>query len=95
MLGGLMAHAQSRPATWEAIKTHWADLQRDVPTSIFRIVGQTSNFCDTAAKADVERFFHEHPVPEAKRALSRALQSIEGCAAFVTYQRPQLEKALK
>jgi hypothetical protein len=72
-----------------------AALQRDVPTSIFRIVGSTGTFCDSAAKADVEHFFAEHPVPEAKRALSRALQSIEGCAAFVAYQRPELEKALK
>jgi aminopeptidase N len=95
VLGGMMQHAESRQAAWDAIKAHWPALQRDVPTSIFRIVGSTSTFCDSAAKADVEHFFAEHPVPEAKRALSRALQSIEGCAAFVAYQRPELEKALK
>jgi hypothetical protein len=90
-----MEHAASRPAAWEAIKSHWARLQKDVPTSLYRIVGSTSAFCDPAARAEVERFFAEHPVPEARRALNRALQSIDGCAAFVAYQRPQLEAVLR
>ncbi len=91
----MMQHNESRPAAWEAIKLHWAALQHDVPTSIFRIVGSTGSFCDPAARAEVEHFFNEHPVPQAKRALSRALQSIDGCAAFVAFQRPLLETELK
>jgi aminopeptidase N len=94
MLSGMMQHNESRPAAWEAVKVHWPALQRDVPTSLFRIVGSTGNFCDPAARADVEHFFTEHPVPQAKRALNRALQAIDGCAAFVAFQRPLLEKEL-
>jgi aminopeptidase N len=94
MLIEMMQHNESRPAAWEAIQVHWAALQHDVPTSIFRIVGSTGAFCDPAARTEVEHFFNEHPVPQAKRALSRALQSIDICASFVAFQRPLLEKAL-
>jgi aminopeptidase N len=90
----MMEHPASRPAMWEAVKRRWAALQRDIPSSLFRIVGATAWFCDPAGRADVERFFNEHPVPEAKRALSRALQSIDGCSAFVAFQRPNLEREL-
>jgi hypothetical protein len=46
------------------------------------VVGATGVFCDAGAREDVRRFFDEHRIPSADRALSRALESIDACVAL-------------
>ena len=50
------------------------------------IVGGDSNlvaglgaFCDAATRADIKRFFTDHPLPAASRRLDQTLERINNC----------------
>jgi aminopeptidase N len=95
LLGGLLGG--KRDSTWAFIKTNWAALTHKLDgfQGLPRIVGSLGNACTAQAAGDVQAFFAEYPVPRARRALSRALERIESCAAIATRQSPALSTWLR
>jgi aminopeptidase N len=83
----------ARTVAWSAIKAHWADLQRDVPTAMGAFVAGVGTFCDPAAKKDVQDFFATHPAGTASRSLQRSLESLDRCMAFRAAQQASFDKA--
>jgi aminopeptidase N len=83
IIGRLMGRPSSASETWEHVKRHWEKLERSM--GVFQglpiIVGSTGSFCDSAARADVERFFAAHRVPGTDRTLAQALETIDRCIA--------------
>jgi aminopeptidase N len=94
VLAALIKNPASRAAAWTAAQAKWATLQHRIPNALHGIVSATGSFCDDEAHANVERFFAAHPTPEAARALGRALESIQTCAAFTNAQSAALTQAL-
>src|SRR6267143_3938845 len=56
-LGTLLFSPFARAQAWPAVKSHWADLTRDVPTAVGAFTGSVGSFCDAEAKKDIETFF--------------------------------------
>ena len=79
----LMDRPWATAATWEHLKSNWSAIEKSI--GIFQgmpaIVRATQNFCDAAARDDVDQFFRQHPVRGAERALQQSLETIDGCVA--------------
>lgn len=63
---------------WAAIKAHWSDIEKKVPTAIGGIAGSVGAFCDAASKKDAEAFFAAHPRKGDERGLRRGAHSSDG-----------------
>ncbi len=96
LIGGLVGRADIRPATWRRIKATWAQLaaKLDPYQGLPGVVGTFGAFCTAEDAADVQRFFADHPVPPAARALAKALERIGDCAAVQRRQQPALTRWL-
>jgi aminopeptidase N len=83
LLEQMLASPAARDAAWTFIKQEWPALTEKVGVfqSMPMIVGGLGTFCSTERAADIRAFFAAHPVPEAARSLTQALERIETCAA--------------
>lgn len=93
-LARLIFNPVARPQAWAAVKNHWADLTRDVPTAVGAFTGSVGSFCDADAKKDIETFFATHPAGMGTRALRRSLEAIDRCIAFRAAQQASFDKAI-
>ena len=93
-LGSLLSNPVARAQTWTAIKNHWADLSRDMPTTLGSFTGPLGGFCDAEAKKEIEAFFSTHPAGTGTRNLRRALEGIDRCIAFRAAQQASFDKAI-
>jgi aminopeptidase N len=76
-LASLEFNPFARDQAWTAVKAHWADLQRDVPTAMGAFTSGLSGYCDASAKKDIETFFATHQAGTATRSLRRSRRCTE------------------
>ena len=50
-------------------------------------MGATRHFCDAESRDDVQRFFTEHKVVSAERALGQSVERINLCIAYKNRQQ--------
>lgn len=73
----LLGRRETQRETWEFLKKRWADIGPRVGAmGISRLVEATGAL-PPQLRADVEKFFTDNPVPEAKRALQKALEAMQ------------------
>jgi aminopeptidase N len=85
----------TRDATWKYIQEHWDKVQAQLTTAMGgMLVGSTSGFCSESARDDVQSFFSTHKVPASDRALTQAVERINGCVELRNLQGPKLEQWL-
>jgi puromycin-sensitive aminopeptidase len=71
----LLANPAARVAAWRFMTKRWTALRKRVPPlMISRLVESTPALREPRYAREVARFFREHPVPEAKRAIRQALE---------------------
>jgi aminopeptidase N/puromycin-sensitive aminopeptidase len=56
------------------------------------LVSGAGAFCSAEKRDEVDRFFTEHKVPAAERALGRAKDQINDCIQLRTEQEPKLQQ---
>jgi aminopeptidase N len=93
-LASLEFNPYARDMAWTAVKAHWADLQKEVPTAMGGFAIGLSGYCDPEAKKDIEAFFATHPAGTAARSLRRALEAIDRCVAFRAAQQASFDRAI-
>lgn len=93
-LASLMVNRFARQEAWSAVKSHWADLEREVPTSLGAFTGTLAVFCDPESKKDIEAFFATHDPGAGSAALKRSLEEIDRCIAFRGAQQASFDKAI-
>jgi aminopeptidase N len=78
-----MLGSPARDAAWTFIRQEWPALTAKVGVfqSMPMIVGALGSFCSAERAAEIRAFFAAHPVPEAARSLTQALERIETCAS--------------
>jgi aminopeptidase N len=81
---------------WTFVKDNWAALIAKVGTfqGIPYIVSSLGSGCSAAASAEITKFFTDHPVPEAARALQQANERIAACVAVDQRQSTAFAKWL-
>jgi aminopeptidase N len=91
LIAGLLRRPWAAADTWEHVKTSWDALQS---TGMFQgvraLVSATQNFCDEAARNDVDRFFQTHHIGGNERRAREALETIDACIATRSYQAKNL-----
>jgi puromycin-sensitive aminopeptidase len=71
----LFGNTPAREETWSFVKKKWTALRRRIPPLMLsRLVETTPTLRDPRYGRDVVRFFKEHPLPEAARALKQAAE---------------------
>jgi puromycin-sensitive aminopeptidase len=76
VLVNMISRRASGRATWDFVKKNWAHLGPRVGSmGVSRLVEATGAL-PVELKDDVQRFFTENPVDEAKRALAKALEAM-------------------
>ena len=68
-----------RKLAWQFVKDNWSELDKrygEGGFALMRLVGITSQFTDLEMRADVDRFFTDHPTPGAERTISQSLERI-------------------
>jgi aminopeptidase N len=80
----------ARPMAWKFLAKNWEDVQHRGLLSL-GLFDDLSQFCDEGARVEIQRFFTDHPVPEFKQPLERALAGIKACADVRSIQQPQLK----
>ena len=85
----------TRDPAWKYIQSHWDKVQTLLTPELgAALVGSTSSFCSADARDDVKRFFTEHKVASADKALKHAIERIDGCIEMRTLQEPNLKQWL-
>jgi puromycin-sensitive aminopeptidase len=71
----LFGNPPAREATWSFVKKKWSALRRRIPPLMLsRLVETTPTLRDPRYAREVVRFFKQHPLPEAARALKQAAE---------------------
>jgi len=90
----MFADRDTRANAWNALKMHWADIEKRAPQALGRISAATSSFCDAESRKDVEMFATAHPTRGSQRTLARVLDAIDTCIAFRAAQQESFNHAL-
>ena len=80
LLLALASNPRGRDAAWEYLKANWPEFDRRYGGggfAVMRLVSIPGGFSTAEAKADVERFFTDHPMPSATRTVQQSLERIE------------------
>jgi aminopeptidase N len=97
LLEQMLDSPAAQDAAWTVIRREWPALTAKV--GVFQampmIVGGLGTFCSTGRAAEIREFFSAHPVPEAARSLTQALERIETCAAVRERQEAPLRRWLE
>jgi aminopeptidase N len=92
----LMRNPAARDATWRFVQQHWdAVAPRLDNYSTGAVVGMTDTFCDAGNRDSVQRFFQEHRLGAAERALRLTVESINNCIDLRQRQSPNLSAWLR
>jgi aminopeptidase N len=96
LFGQLLGAPAARDATWAFLQREWPRVTAKV--GVFQgmpfIVSTLGSFCSTARATEIRSFFAAHPLPEAARAVSQALERVESCAAVRARQMAPLGRWL-
>ena len=91
----LLGRRQTQRATWDFLKTHWAEIGTRVGLmGISRLVEATGAL-PVDLRNDVASFFTAHPVEEARRALAKALEAMALRRELVEREAPRLSDWLR
>jgi aminopeptidase N len=96
VIGAVMANPAGHQVAWDFVRQHWTDIEAKLSNySDASLVQDTSVFCDTAKRDEVQQFFTEHKIPAAERELKLALEQINVCIDVRTHQQPFLQSWLQ
>jgi len=91
----VLENRAGRQMAWDFLQQRWSEVEKKTPkTSTNRIVGALSYLCSDKDLQAVERFFSEHPVPDAERTLRQAKEKIATCTEFQAAQSENLAQWL-
>ena len=91
MVFSVLMNADVQETAWPWVKQHWDEVEKKTTMSSgTTIVSGTQNFCSAEARDDVQRFFSEHKVPSAERALKQVVERIDSCISFREHQQTNL-----
>ena len=82
-----------RDLAWEFVKENWEEFDRRYGRggfAIARLVGSTGAFTTLERAQEVEKFFHDHPVPSAQRTVHQSLERIRLNAKWLEVNRQGL-----
>jgi aminopeptidase N len=92
----LLANTHAQDAAWGYLKEHWSDLAEKVTSFGGRgAVSALGNFCSDDKRADVARFFQQHPAPGAQRTVNQSLERIDNCIEFKKIQQQNMDSWLQ
>ena len=95
MVARMLGNPKARPQAWRYLRLKFEPLKQKAPPFLFdRVVGATGAFCDEPARKEVVRFFTEHKVESAERALKQAEESIRLCVDMKQREAPNLSRWL-
>lgn len=78
LLARLLQNPHAREDTWEFMKTHWAQLNKRMPTMLItRPIDALPHLGHPKYKKEVKAFFRDNPVPSGQRALKQTLERFE------------------
>ena len=97
LIASLFGNEAARPLAWDMLRERWEVVQKKTMSfgGNTDVVKGLSSFCDAARAAEIKTFFAAHPVPDAERTLSQALERVSACATLAAAQKPKLGAALK
>ncbi|MCU1333206.1 MAG: aminopeptidase, partial [Candidatus Angelobacter sp.] len=91
LISRVLINSDNQKTAWEWIKAHRPAVEKKITMSSGpEIVGATRGFCSAEMNDDVQKFFTEHKVPSAERALKQSYEDIAGCVK----RRPRLQTEL-
>lgn len=91
LLARVLENRAGRQLAWDFLQQRWSDVEKKTPkTSTNRIIGGLSYLCGDRDLQAVERFFKDHPVPDAERTLRQAREKIATCTEFRAAQSQNL-----
>jgi hypothetical protein len=75
LLGRCLANRDQGPLAWQFIRERWDEANRIFPNNtIVRMVDPVKTLTRPEDVADVQAFFAEHPIPQAKKTLDQVLE---------------------
>jgi aminopeptidase N/puromycin-sensitive aminopeptidase len=97
MLGAMYGNPAARATTWQFVKTHWDQVQTKMGLALggMRMIAGAGNFCDAAARADLEKVAAEHNIPLGSRGVRSALERINNCMELRSAQEERLATWLR
>jgi aminopeptidase N len=91
LISRVLINPDNQKTAWEWVKSHWPLVEKKITMSSGpEIVMATRGFCSVEMNDDVQKFFIEHKVPSAERALKQSSEDIAGCVK----RRPRLQTEL-
>jgi aminopeptidase N/puromycin-sensitive aminopeptidase len=91
LISRVLINSDNQKTGWEWVKAHWPAVEKKITMSSGpEIVNATRGFCSGEMNDDVQKFFTEHKVPSAERALKQSHEDIAGCVK----RRPRLQTEL-
>ncbi len=83
-------------ASWQALRQRWAEANERFPGStIVRMIDPVKLLTAPDVVADVQSFFSEHPIPQAKKGLDQVLERQRVNAALLARESERLPSALQ
>jgi puromycin-sensitive aminopeptidase len=97
VIARLLGNEAARPLVWDMLRERWDAVQKKTMSfgGNADVVASLAGFCDAGRAAEIKTFFAAHPVPDAERTLSQALERVNACATLAAAQKPKLGAALK
>jgi puromycin-sensitive aminopeptidase len=91
LLGRGMANRDVGDRAWRFVKEHWQDVNRRLPPNTIIYLADGVRFLATPEhEADVQAFFDEHDIPQARKMLKQVLERQRINVAFRRRVEPQL-----
>jgi len=91
LVSKVLSNSGNQKTAWDWVKAHWPEVEKKITMSSGpEIVDSTRKFCSAEMNDDVQKFFTEHKVPSAERALKQSHEDIQGCVK----RRPRLQTEL-
>jgi puromycin-sensitive aminopeptidase len=91
LLSKAMANRDAGDRAWRFVKEHWEEANRRLPPNTIIYLADGVRFLTTPElEADVQAFFAEHDIPQAKKMLRQVLERQRINVAFRRRVEPQL-----
>ncbi len=91
----LLSRRTTQMATWRFIQKNWAQIGPRVGAMGMARLVESTGALPFAERDNISAFFTKHPVPEAERALQKALETIDLRHELVKREAPRLEEWLE
>ena len=76
---------------WRFVKEHWEEVNRRLPPNTIIYLADGARFLTTPEhEAEVQEFFEEHDIPQARKMLKQVLERQRINVAFRRRVEPQL-----